>query len=262
MTNPCYVQSTSLRPHRRQQTLGFCLALVALAFAGAAPASAQRTGNFCMTDLGGNSCTANDLAITGFEFVTLVDGCSNFTGDTATVVLRTSMTAASASRYDLGITIDLSGSPTGAYDGDNCYHDYFPAPLSNTATPPGPPYRDDDGNVCGDGGVAGNTWVRTHAQLTITCADNFPVGNPDGIADVQICNSWKQNTGTCTGVAGAVPGAPSKCRCQTYNLFSPTAVVMKGFGAGPGSDRPIGILALAVLGMLGLSLAVQGRRRE
>lgn len=209
-------------------------------------AAAQRTGNFCMQALGGSSCTANDISVSSFTVVSVSDPCVNTSGDTGTAVFNIGQTVAQSSRYDLGFTIGLTGSATGGFDGGSCYHDYLPGPVA-VAAPPGPPYLDDDGNSCGDGGTTtGVTWLRTTQSITFTCKDS----DSDGRYDLHVCNSWKQNAAACTDVAGAVPGTGSKCRCDTFDVFGPLAVDVTGFsaeadgGAGPLTQA----LAIALLG--------------
>ncbi len=245
------------------------LILLMSAMAELNPVQAQgRTGNFCVEDLTAPqnpNCTANDTSVARFNWLVVTDPCVNFTGDTTTFTYEAEWVAGNPDRYDLGIVVDRSGAANGARDGDDCYHDFLPPPVSAAATPPGPPFLDDEGggDVCGDGGPVGANWIRQFPSITVVCADNYDSSgalNPDGVADVEVCSTWKNNrSGTCTDVTGAIPGTSSKCGCRGWNLFSTTSVQMQSFGADS-DETPVWAVGLTALGAL-LALAVIRQRR-
>ncbi len=222
-------------------------------------AKAQQTGNVCIEDGPGGigSCSANDGGLSRFVASSVIDPCVNTTGDTGTAVFTVDITTGSPTRYDYGLFLDLSGSATGALDGDNCYHDYFPNPVAGAA-PPGPPYRDIDGDACGD--AAGNqTWTRVTQSVTFTCADR----NNDNRYDMHVCVAYDNNAGTtCSGVGDAYPGTGAKCQCFQFDVFGPLAVELSGLRAEAtgGAPHPVPVAAL----LLGAAMvgAVRMRRRR
>jgi len=225
------------------------------------PALAQQTGNFCIEDGPGGigSCTANDGGISRFQIDSITNGCVNTTGDTGTAVFEIDITTSPPRRYDYGIFVDLSGSLTGALDGDNCYHDFLPNPV-NGATPPGPPYL----NIVGDNDQCGDidssqTWTRTTQSITFTCRDK----DADGQYDVHVCIAYDNNQGTtCNGVGDAYPGTGSKCQCLDYEIIGPLAVEMKGLRAmADGGNGSKGWLAATMFGIVSL-VAFSRRRRS
>ncbi|HQZ71664.1 MAG: hypothetical protein ACH37Z_15530 [Anaerolineae bacterium] len=239
--------------------------LVALGLAGVAwllrptAAQAQQTGNFCVEDGPGGvgSCSANDGGLSRFVASSVTDPCVNTSGDTGTAVFAIDITTGSPTRYDYGFFVDLSGSATGALDGDNCYHDYLPNPVA-TASPPGPPYRNIDTDACGD--AAGNqTWTRVTQSVTFTCADR----NNDNRYDMHVCVAYDNNAGTtCNGVGDAYPGTGAKCQCFQFDVFGPLAVDLTNLRAEvSGGGMPLQGAMIALL--LGAAfIGVVGTRRR
>ena len=181
-------------------------------------------------------CTANDFGITAIEFIEVVDRCE-FLGDTATVRVRFTAAVGEPERYDIGYFIVTSG--TNAIDpGNVCYHSFLqPVSLDGNVTYSptsgvGPFYQGDEvvDDMCGDSeGNNVDIKFETIDFITVQCLDLD--GDPDGHVDVQVCASYKQaNDSACTtisGPTGAVPGAPSKCSCTTFNFpFTPTGITL------------------------------------
>ena len=222
-------------------------------------AQAQQTGNFCVEDGPGGvgSCSANDGGLSRFVASSVTDPCVNTSGDTGTAVFAIDITTGSPTRYDYGFFVDLSGSATGALDGDNCYHDYLPNPVA-TASPPGPPYRNIDTDACGD--AAGNqTWTRVTQSVTFTCADR----NNDNRYDMHVCVAYDNNAvTTCNGVGDAYPGTGAKCQCFQFDVFGPLAVDLTNLRAEvSGGGMPLQGAMIALL--LGAAfIGVVGTRRR
>lgn len=246
------------------RTLCWVGALALAAFAATkspATALAQETGNFCAEDgpAGAVTCTAADGGISRFNWISISDPCTNTTGDMATLTFEIDITTGSPQRYDYGFFIDLTGAVNGARDGDSCYHDYLPAPLSTSNTPPGPPYLNisPDNDACGDAD-SNQTWTRTTQAVTITCADN----NNNGFYDVSVCNSYNNNTnGTCNSVSDAYPQNSAKCQCFLFDVTTPTAVKLAGLSATSGGLGTNGPLLATLLGVVGAAAVLAGRRR-
>jgi hypothetical protein len=234
---------------------------------------AQETGNFCVQDyLAGANCTANDVRIESLRIIDLVKPCYVAPTGVMDVVFEALVSSQkSPDRYDIGLFLALDGGS--ALTGNSCYHDFLPPPITTTPTygdfnsdgiPDiynGPWWNGESGraDTCGD--IASNTQVfRVTQQIRVACVDQ----DGNGHADIHVCSSWDQNTGTdCNGVQQAFPGTGSKCGCAVVNFdFTPTAIDMLTFSAR-NESIPAG-LALAALGLLvlsGILLSVYARYR-
>jgi len=183
-------------------------------------AAAQgETGNFCVRDYQpGAVCTANDVRIEALTVVSVVEDCVSGTlGETEVVFQTLVSSAGSPDRYDIGLFL--------ARDGDSCFHDYLEPPLTTTSTYGDvnmdmindivdDPWWDGDGDTCGD--IESNTQLfKTLPPLRFACIDT----NGDGSADVSVCTSWDNNTGTaCNAIGEVFPGTNSKCSCSGVEL--------------------------------------------
>lgn len=230
---PCNSSSPTAPPSLRLPVGIFFALSLALVLAGSGPAFAQgESGNVCVRDYrGGAVCTANDVRIEALNVVSVNETCIGGTpGETEVVFEALVSSAGSPNRYDIGLFLALDGGS--ARDGDSCYHDFLSGPL--TATPTygdknsdtiddidGGPWWNGatDGDSCGD--IESNTQVFTELPpLRFACIDN----NGDGSADVSVCTSWDNNTGTaCNTVVDAFPGTNSKCSCGEVELGIPPA---------------------------------------
>jgi hypothetical protein len=188
------------------------------------------TGNVCVRDYrGGAVCTANDVRIEQLTVVSVVETCNaGVLGETEVSFQALVSSAGSPDRFDIGLFLALDGGS--ARDGDSCFHDFLEPPLI-----PAPTYGDfnldtvpdivdgpwwdgtTDADQCGD--IETNTQVlKTLPPLRFACIDN----NGDGSADVSVCTSWDNNTGTaCNTVEDAFPGTNSKCSCADVELGIP-----------------------------------------
>ena len=148
----------------------------------------------CLPELGnGNICTAND-----FELVDgLVSGPSSCTeGEIIPggIVMSLGMQPTANERYDIGIFVgDLAESPIG---GSSCtFSSLTPLetggdfdPLSGNG-----PYRDLDGNACGDTLKTDGLVYRTIDLDQVLCQDL----NGDGQLDISFAMTWQQSRGEC-----------------------------------------------------------------
>ena len=163
-----------------------------------------------------NTCTANDVRITSFTIVSIIDGCVSGS-DTATVNAQLTLLAGT-NRFDIGVFVAQDGGF--ARTGD-CLHEYLPPPL---AVPPGHdpgsgtgPYAQNEGSSgdsCGDI-IANEQTLRDLNGLVVQCADF----DSNGTLDVGTCISWDNVTSNnCNSVADAVPGTKSKCNCEPVEV--------------------------------------------
>jgi len=234
-------------------------------------------GNYCVRDYApGATCTANDVRILEMNAIEILEPCNEGTIGEVEVIFEALVSAeGSPDRYDIGLFIDLSGSPEGAQNGDYCYHDYLDGPLTTT-----PVYGDynvdlvpdirngpwwngessDTADVCGD--MESNTQVfRTMVPLRLSCVDL----DEDGWADVHVCASWDNNrVTTCTGLAGAVPGTGSKCSCTILNFdFPPNAIGLAEFTSRDrGEAGAFLLIASGLLLVAGLATLIVRHRRN
>ncbi len=226
--------------------------------------------NLCLEDAYGSkvNCTANDFGVTDIEFISVTEPCE-FEGDTATVRLLLTAVVGSPERYDIGYFLALDGK--NAIDsGNSCYHSYLqPVSVdSNVTYSPtsgiGPFWQGSEAkiDICGDS--KGNNdditvlapaaiSFSTPTDIEVLCQDS--ADDPDGQVDIKICASYKQaNDSYCPGVAGAVPGTPSKCGCSLFNLpFDPTGITLSDVSAGPGLMPWLSIVALLLVFSLSAS---------
>ena len=161
-----------------------------------------------------NCCTANDTGLAAFAVREIVDGCTSPNDTfTAKVVATTKSTA--ATRYDIGIWVNLDG--TDAINGNQCYRQILTPVIPNPwlgVTINGGPYFSYDGDMCGD--IRKNDLTVAYLPaLTFSCSD--PDG--DGFVDVSGAVSWQQNKNdVCSSVLDAIPGTQSKCRSNSFRV--------------------------------------------
>lgn len=185
------------------------------------------SGNVCVRDYrGGAVCTANDVRIEALNIVSVNETCVAGTpGETEVVFEALVSSAGSPDRYDIGLFLALDGGS--ARDGDSCYHDFLSGSLTSTPTYGdvntdgvddivGGPWWDGDTDADSCGDIESNTQVfTTLPSLRFACIDN----NGDGSADVSVCTTWDNNTGSaCNTVVDAFPGTNSKCSCAGVEL--------------------------------------------
>ena len=257
-----------------QKALYASLFLFLLLILTSHPAHAQEVGNYCVWDYQpGAVCTANDVRIKELRIVQVIKPCNVAPTGYLDVVFEALVSSeGSPDRYDIGLFLAMDGGE--ALSGDSCYHDYLPPPITATPT-----YGDKNGDgipdidngpwwngepkaadTCGD--ILASTQVfRLTQSMRISCADI----NQNGRADISVCTSWDNNTGTnCNSVQQAFPGTKSKCGCTVIDFdFSPTALKEVSFSASSKSVSPRLVYSMAgVLLVGGLFSGFSLRRRR
>ncbi len=168
----------------------------------------------------GLNCTANDISIAiATNIAILDDGCA-YPGDTVTFKADFEVLLTAQARYDIGLWFAQDGDPNG---------DAAKTGMCTAATPayaPDPPWLDLDqtesgqaNDTCGDINDAHNP-LYPSVTLTVQCVDD----DANGKLDLPNCTSWRQpgDNSLCTMPQEAVPGAPSKCKCDTgFNVDIP-----------------------------------------
>jgi len=176
-----------------------------------------QAGN-CLPDIGnGNICTANDIT-PSIGSVSGPSGCTEGDYVSGLVVEVTFVQPASNSpdRYDIGVFVaNDGGSPIG---GASCTFDSLTPQLVNPtvadlASGAGP-YRDIDGDSCGDVRATDVT-VKSIALDPILCKDS----DGDGNLDVGAVLTWSSNKqqDVCSDpgdAANFIPTTQSKCRYE------------------------------------------------
>lgn len=252
------VMRTIKQPEKFWKSLGGCLFLLLLLAMTPRLAHAQEIGNYCVWDYQpGAVCTANDVRIKELRIVQVIKPCNVEPKGTLDVVFEALVSSeGSPDRYDIGLFLAQDGGS--ALSGDSCYHDYLPPPLTTTPTygdnnSDGVPDIDNGpwwngeptaGDTCGD--IQTNTQVfRLTLPMTISCADI----NQNGRADIHVCTSWDNNTGTnCNNVQQAFPGTKSKCGCSVIDFnFTPTALQGVSFSVKSAGVPPRAMIAMASL---------------
>lgn len=159
------------------------------------------------------SCSGNDVRVVMVGRGIISDGCIN-PNDSADVLLRVSLNAGAATRYDIGWFIPLE--PTGTGRTGRCQGGYLTpvAPLNGAhdAKSGVGPFRNSDGDSCGEILQNDNpTYFDYGFNVTLPCAR---VAN--GFLSFPRCVVWSQNNGNvCTSLlqTGADSAWNSKCNC-------------------------------------------------
>ena len=256
----------------RFSTMFFWKGLLAVAFAlslfALTPSlvSAQTTiVDSCIPDTG-FQCTANDIGVTNFEVVHVIQDCYNAQQPGYMQVdIEVTLNSAQPDRYNIGFYMGMDSKDAITDDTTaTCYRGWLPPPLRTTNLPlytydTGFFDSENNGDTCGELDQAKSAIIAM-SEVWIACEDN----DADGYMDVSICTSWDQQAANdCDDYSEAVPGNGAKCNCFYQQLpFTPTAIEGLTFSA---SSRalPVG-LALSGLGLVvigGVLLSVYLRRR-
>jgi len=205
-------------------------------------------GSVCVHDFApGITCEGTDVVVEDVVLSSVVQPCGS--SGTAQAVLDVVLSAAAASRYDIGTIVALDGNS--ALSGTQCYHDYLAPPLS-TSPVYGDSYADgvpdirngpwanlepfDPNDSCGD--LQANTETiqslkTASIPLTIECDDTND--DPDGWVDVSVCASWRVGTtggqATCNALSEAVPSTSQRCSCARVDIV-PEPDLMLAFACG------------------------------
>jgi hypothetical protein len=216
----------SLRQREPKRFAALCGALALLFSVWSHTILADGAGNAdvlndigCLEDEAGfglNCGTAQDVRIASVTNIMIMDDGCAFQGDTVTFTADFEIELTADSRHDIGLWFATDGDPNddGAISG-----------TCSAATPayaPDGPWLDLDGtdddaagsqqDTCGD--IDADHAI-LHPQITLTaqCLDQ----DGDGRLDLPNCTSWKQpgSNDLCNSPDQAIPGAPSKCACDS-----------------------------------------------
>ena len=216
----------------------------------------------------GLNCTADDLDVHTFVVLpSSPDVVCDSEADTITVNLQAQMQPNASWRYDLVPIVSTNGNPIPG--NDNCNAQIL-QPIEDAGNPFNGtsgvgPYRDNDGDTCGDLQKTDGVTYYNMPTLTLPCAD--PDGN--GMVEIPGCFGWTQSAAggqavTCNSVddmiAEFTAGTAAKCWCgdiDTGITITPTAVTVSDLAAGPGEQTglPTWIIAgLLAVGLIGYGL--------
>ncbi len=243
-----------MKRHMLRTSLWTLLALLALLATVPASQPAGAQGGTCIDDLTGrtNVCSANDVQL---SYLLNEQQTSCMSGEPVTLNLTARLIGTSAERYDIGMFLALDGGDAAT---GSCHHNYLPPPLAAGGTctvsgddcekdadcpagetctggynpgslgAPGGPFwdaePDDAPDECGDLEQGVDTYYRL-SPVTVLCIDS----DGDGFLDISTAVSWdNQRTNTCTGVGGAIPNTPAKCRYGTAEVANVTVIEPPG----------------------------------
>jgi hypothetical protein len=180
---------------------------------------ASSQNNYCMGNNPVNAgrcttCTANDVRISDISRLSGPTTC--VIGQTITLDIQVKWSSTANGRYDVASYLARDGGDART---GQC-NEFILAPVTTVATaavpgtqtsPSSGPFLETNGDSCGDSDSSTIVWQKI-MSVTIVCRD----ADKDGVADVSGCTSWNQNQNDngCQGVATAVCGSPSKCRCD------------------------------------------------
>lgn len=159
--------------------------------------ASQAQAGVCLTspdDGNGKLCTANDFELVSEELVSGPSSCTEGEMIPGDVVVRIGVLGNRTSTYDIGFFVgDGDNSPI---DGQSCTFDSL-APLEGANPFDGlsgsGPYRDLDGNSCGDAAKNDGTIFKHITLSNVLCQDS----NNDGALDVKYALTWKQSASVC-----------------------------------------------------------------
>jgi len=181
----------------------------------------QLTEEPCMGEAAGFglNCSANDIRVGSVTDIKNTDGSPGpvecTLGGDAEFLADVTIVTTAKKRYDYAVWL-----PEG---------DWSPQDFSTTNTCsiligeadglPGEDLEDDPLDTCADISKPPGTHLYDDQVITLNCQD----ADGDGKADFNYCTSWNQQAETspsCDGTAAnaPVPGAPSKCLCETFNI--------------------------------------------
>ena len=222
----------------------------------------------------GLNCTANDFGNLVLVSQTSKSGCIDHDNDGDLEMqfdFTIQLSAASATRYDVGVILSEDGLPVQRTDLTTiaCIKDYLPPPLTST-DPTGinewpvngsfwlGESKTADQDTGGD--LPGNDLaIRTYTNVWVACVDNViapttPGGTAtpgqDGRIDLNLCVLYDNNSNTqCNSVVDATAGTTAKCSCAYYVTFpfTPTAVSLLDMNARSSQGYLLGGLGLLLV---------------
>ena len=173
-----------------------CRSIFMLATLAAAFSPAAAFGGPCLENTSpGKICTANDFEVLEEELISGPTSCIEGEIIAGDVVVRIGMLGNRTSTYDIGFFIgDADNSPI---NGESCTFD------SLDRIEPGDgvfdrlsgdgPYRNLDGNFCGDTDKNDGLTYKDITLSNVLCQDS----NNDGNLDIAYALTWKQNSSAC-----------------------------------------------------------------
>lgn len=257
--------ATNVLPSSNRLVLAILGVLAAVLLALALPAG-QVFAQQCLP--AGLNCTANDLDVHTFVVLpSSPDTVCDSDSDTITVDLQAQTQPNASWRYDIVPIVSTDGH---AIPGnDNCNAQIL-QPIESAGDPFNGasgvgPYRDDDGDTCGDVQSTDGVTYYNMPRLTLPCAD--PDGN--GMVEIPGCFGWTQSAQggqavTCNSVDDMISeftaGTAAKCWCgdiDTGISITPTAVTVSNVAAVPSEPAvlPFWLIAGALaVGLVGFGL--------
>jgi hypothetical protein len=204
--------------------LGVALLLALFPCAQIALADVPGEVNVACLGMNANACVANDVDLAVIYQVPPTACMDDGTGNLyAEVMFIGELDPNASTRYDIGIWIALEGGNAKTDSTNTCYHGIL-RPLEVLPDYPWTaygPYRDEDGDWCGD--IIENDGMNYAdiQTLHIKCVDT----GGGLMSYVNTCVSWDNNAGTtCSTIAQAVPGTTSKCSCGNTLIDPPIPI--------------------------------------
>ena len=176
------------------------------------PASLSTQAAQCLQSSSpGKLCTASDFEVVSEELIAGPSSCEAGEMISGDVIVRVGVLGNRKETYDVGFFIgDGANSPI---NGASCTFDSLTPLGADTAFDPfsgGGPYKDLDGNSCGDTDKDDGTVFKDITLSNVLCQDS----NNDGNLDVQYTITWQQSKGSCndpTDPANFNLATSSKC---------------------------------------------------
>jgi len=147
--------------------------------------------DICLPEGQGNTCTANDFTLTE-SLASGPTSCTEGEIIPGGITLRVGMEPTANKRYDIGVFVGNSDqSPIG---GNSCTFSSL-SPLEPTfdGLSGSGPYRELDGNACGDTLKSDGEVFHTVVLTDVLCKDE----NNDGKLDLSYALTWKSSAGSC-----------------------------------------------------------------
>ncbi|MEE4173613.1 MAG: hypothetical protein V2I57_05120 [Xanthomonadales bacterium] len=209
------------RPIARAAALISLLSALLLLLA-VAPTTVQAQASSCPPNFGnGKLCTANDFNVTSV----VVNGPDECTiGETIAIDLLVGLTSTANERYDVGLFVadnggEVIGGPSCSFTSLTPQTD-VPALFRGTDPAGEGPFRDLEGDACGDVAASDGENYRLFSLTSVLCQDR----DGDGDVDINGLVVWSQNANqdVCTDPnepAEFFPDQSSKCQlAPNYNL--------------------------------------------
>ncbi|SDI95869.1 hypothetical protein SAMN04488540_10478 [Ferrimonas sediminum] len=208
------------------RTLGIALVGTAGLYCLVSPTTAradffpQQLNQACMAEAAGFNlnCTANDIQVSQVTNITRPDGSPGpvecTLGGDAEFRADVTIVTTAKRRYDYTVYLpEGNWSPQEFNTSNTCS-----VLVGQDFTAPGEDLED-PGDMCADISKPPGSHLYTQQLITLNCVDE----DQDGRAEFRYCAAWDNkadSTPVCDGTAATtpVPGTPSKCRCDEFNI--------------------------------------------